>query len=525
MADQGGDNAGGNNGNGNNNGNRNSQRTTPFKMPWAWDNNAPKFETESADDLMKFVDHANQIFALAGITTDVDRKKRLTDYLSVSKKELWRAMKSYTDGSTYDKFVEDIYKIYPEVKSTKVGSLEALDRLCRQYKGIRVYDEGLLKRFSLEYGTLVKKLLAGKAIITNAEACRRYLETLDSSFSTTLNMTISSQNILKRQMASNNPALVPLVAIADGRKEDPIEIANLIDMAEAMAEGQQGSEALTHGVGSTSHLRDFSVMKKERSEELEDIAGSVAYLKDVVMLMQKDSQSVQSEMMKTLQQVLRNPPPVRERDEPPHKEQSKPSSMPSRPSQDDYYTMTRDRTDNSQECYYCDGTGHYARGCPVKEEHIMKGWISVESGKLKLGDGNWIPKGDGPRKDRVEAYWRNKSVSQNWYSREEIPAPGERPIDVLETAMDEIRTLKVKLAQAKEVNTYQRVEQNPVHPTFTASVAQNVQPQTQPPVNDLANALQALLLRGLTASNGDNMADQFAYTRANAKQGGSNSNF
>ncbi|KAJ7038761.1 hypothetical protein C8F04DRAFT_1179433 [Mycena alexandri] len=361
------------------------------------DNNPPKFETESADDLMKFVDHANQIFALAGITTDGDRKKRLTDYLSVSKKELWRAMKSYTDGSTYDKFVEDIYKIYPEVKSTKVGSLEALDRLCRQYKGIQVYDEGLLKRFSLEYGTLVKKLLAGKAIITNAEACRRYLETLDSSFSTKLNMTISSQNILKRQMASNNPALVPLVAIADGRKEDTIEIANLIDMAEAMAEGQQGSEALTHGVGSTSHLRDFSVMKKERSEELEDIAGSVAYLKDVVMLMQKDNQSVQSEMMKTLQQALRNPPPVRERDEPPYKEQSKPSSMPSRPSQDDYYMMTRDQMDNSQECYYCDGTGHYARGCPVKEKHIMKGWILVESGKLKLGDGNWIPKGDGPR--------------------------------------------------------------------------------------------------------------------------------
>jgi hypothetical protein len=39
---------------------------------------------------MKFVDHVNQILDLAGVTDDAKKKRRITDYLSIKKKEIWR---------------------------------------------------------------------------------------------------------------------------------------------------------------------------------------------------------------------------------------------------------------------------------------------------------------------------------------------------------------------------------------------------------------------------------------------------
>ncbi|KAF8214603.1 hypothetical protein K438DRAFT_1520413, partial [Mycena galopus ATCC 62051] len=132
-------------------------------MPFPWDRNAPSFESEEADDLMTFVDHVDQILELAGITDDAERKKRLVSYLSVKKNDIWKGLPSYEDG-TYEKFLSDVYKIYPEVKSTRVGSIDALNKLCKKYRYIAITDEGILKRFGAEFQSMVKKLLAGKAI-------------------------------------------------------------------------------------------------------------------------------------------------------------------------------------------------------------------------------------------------------------------------------------------------------------------------------------------------------------------------
>lgn len=177
----------------NNNGNNGGQRAPAFRVPFAWDKNAPSFDTEDADDLMTFVDHIGQIFGLANVTNDQEKKRRLTDYLSVKKKEIWRSLASYKRG-TYERFLEDVYKIYPEVKSSKIGSLDALVKLCKSYKGIEMTEEGTLKRFGAEFYSLVKKLMKGKAAITtNSEACRRYLDTLETSFAAALRMMVSSK--------------------------------------------------------------------------------------------------------------------------------------------------------------------------------------------------------------------------------------------------------------------------------------------------------------------------------------------
>jgi hypothetical protein len=48
-----------------------------FRIPYAWNENAPKFTTDSQEDLMLFVEQVEQIFRLANMTGDKEKKKYL----------------------------------------------------------------------------------------------------------------------------------------------------------------------------------------------------------------------------------------------------------------------------------------------------------------------------------------------------------------------------------------------------------------------------------------------------------------
>ena len=210
--------------------------TAAFRVPRAWDSNAPKFTSEDPDDLVDFVDQVGEIIRLAGIETDADKKRLLTSYLPVRKRKLWRDHDNYANLS-YDDFLKEVYKRYPELKEDEVGTVDDLDKLCRRHQGIRLQDEGKLKRFGTEFSALYKKLSKQPAVILNKEACSKYLETLDSSFASLLRSSISSRNLLKADIdraAGVQPPVAGANAV-DYRKEDPILLKDLLEMAEQLS--------------------------------------------------------------------------------------------------------------------------------------------------------------------------------------------------------------------------------------------------------------------------------------------------
>ncbi len=549
----------------NNNGNNagGHRNGSSFKVPFAWDKNAPSFDSEDADDLMTFVDHIGQIFGLAGVTDDQEKKRRLTDYLSVKRKEIWRSLSSYKRG-TYDRFLEDVYKIYPEVKSSKIGSLNALVKLCKTYKGIEMTDEGILKRFGVEFYALVKKLMKGKAAITtNSEACRRYLETLEPSFAAALKLMVSNQNILKKQMrglipvpgvdvpdqaagaedaadddaaagndADNEDPAVPEdsdgdeseveflgAPVEERRKEDPIDIKELIKLANQMAEGQQEGTISSISYMAPRGGRDLNSVKIERTEEkIEELGSDIAQLKDAFVLIRNETKSAQDNIMKTLQQALKGPPP--HRDTAPHRDIVQAGSASNSYGQDRQFgNPGSSNTRGDTNCFYCGGTEHYSRECTVKQEHINKGWLTVEDGKHKLGDGNYIPREEGrTQAQRVEKYWNKKVVSQNWY------AQGNQSSDDLESAMDEIRSLKVRLAQTKNILP-QRSQEPQIANTYLANSVAPPVVTPQAGSQDAMQLLNTLLLRGLQASGDNAPVGTYAVTRAGHKQADSDPNF
>ena len=104
-------------------------KVVSFKVPRSWEANGPKFTTEDPDDLLDFIDQVGEIIELADIKDDGEKKKLLTSYLPVKKRTLWRNMENYATLS-YDEFLKQVYKSYPELKEETVGTIEDLDKLC-----------------------------------------------------------------------------------------------------------------------------------------------------------------------------------------------------------------------------------------------------------------------------------------------------------------------------------------------------------------------------------------------------------
>jgi hypothetical protein len=170
------------------------------------------------------------------------------------------------------------------------------------------------------------------------------------------------------------------------------------------------------------------------------------------------------------------------------------------------------------DCYYCKESGHFSRECPHKIEHINKGWLAFTDSKHKLGDGNYIPMGDGIQKQRVDTYWKNKAISQNrvgaLYDFEAYKEAG-RPMDFHEMAMDKIRTLKVQLAKARQVDVQNSVPQV-VQPTCMAQT----QPTAVLPLNfDFGQAFQSWMIKSMSLGELPVTQDQFAMTRTGLKTG------
>ena len=419
-------------------------KAAAFKIPRYWDTSSPKFVTEDADDLLDFIDQVGEIIELAGIKDDNEKKSLLTGYLPVRKRNLWRNIENYAT-LTFEEFLKEMNKAYPELKKEKEGTMEEMVKLCRANRGIRIQDEGKLKRFGMEFSALYK-LSQTPAILLNKEACLKYLDALDTSFADQLRTSVSQRNLLKADInkAAGVQPTAPPAGSVDHRKEDPILLKDLIDMAEQLA--ATGIAGTTwEGYDDRYKSSILPAIKIERRDEkLEGLSEEVAGIRDSIMVIQKEVQSSQAQLLKAFQMHVKDPPPHREasiRDAPPHKEVNQLQDQTNRSAPPPRGNF---RTNN---CFYCDGQDHIARDCVLKISHINKGWLIIEDGIQKLGDGNLIPRGRGPTGVRVEEYYLKRPANQNWQSTEVLYNGESQDTRDMDSMWDEMRTLRVRLNQ------------------------------------------------------------------------------
>ncbi|KAJ7609938.1 hypothetical protein FB45DRAFT_728145, partial [Roridomyces roridus] len=144
----------------------------------------PTFDESDPASIEDYLEQCRTINDRGGITSETDKKKTYVKYLNTTgARDAWMGLASYTDSQKKaSDFEREILSYFPEVSKRKEGTVAALNRLCKINKGIRMEQEGDLKRFGLSFKGLYAKLSQEPPVITNKEACDKYVGVLNGSF-------------------------------------------------------------------------------------------------------------------------------------------------------------------------------------------------------------------------------------------------------------------------------------------------------------------------------------------------------
>lgn len=519
-------------------GNTGSTGRSNFKIPDTWDKAKPTFDESAPETIEDYLGECQTVIDRGGITDEQEKKKTYVKYLkNTSTRDAWMALESYTDNTkTAEDFTKEILGYFPEVIKRKEGTIAALNRLCKENKGISMEEEGALRRFGLNFKSLYSKLTTNPPVITNKEACDKYIAALNGSFRGAIRKSLATTHIVEEKLKAYNPGQqgANQPAVRKARKEDPVTLQELIEMAETMASSTRASESDDDSDKEPSKRVKFEYVKEEpMSEKVGDLENTISGLKDTVSLLQKENQLSQSkldEIVRAFQQAKAAPPPRPPSPYPENRYNG--GSNQQYANRENSYRGNYNQAGNqngaksagSGDCRYCGGSGHWSRECLVKEDHIKKGLVSVlEGGQHRLGDGNWIPSGEGFQSERVENYWKKKnakSVNFHGISSDYQSQNRNRSDDYMnnypEEAIDEIRSLKFQLANSREnrdpprneVAGYMasRVQAQPISPevAFTNQFLQNA----------VGNAVTGILNQAFSNHANPQTQEQFLNTRS-----------
>ncbi|KAJ7857459.1 hypothetical protein B0H14DRAFT_3447910 [Mycena olivaceomarginata] len=266
---------------------RSDTPTGLFHIPRPWEKYAPALNTNSVDDLVDFLEQVDTIIELGNVGKDQDRKALLTSYLPVSMRSLWRGLETYDAAHLYADFRKEILHSYPEIGARESGSLAGLEGHCAEFDGVGKNEEGRLRWFGIRFCSLVQKLQRPPVLVTNRDACTKYLRTLDSVFAHRVCRAVEEREIARVMLKQVGVALKVEEGHAQ-RKEDLILLRELVGIAEAIA---RTDVSYLHGDGANKVLGDIPAPEPHhapRNNSLEVFTqvsdGAVAVAKEVMDL-------------------------------------------------------------------------------------------------------------------------------------------------------------------------------------------------------------------------------------------------
>ncbi|KAJ7044362.1 hypothetical protein C8F04DRAFT_1250312 [Mycena alexandri] len=349
-----------------------------------------------------------QCYRDGGLVDDDDKKARVLGYVETDVRDQWESLDSFV-GGTYESWIKEIEALFPELEDWDKGSIEKLNRLCKQNQNISTSDLGQLRRFSKAFMVEATKLLADPAAISNGRLVTIFEGCLDQDFAALVKVMRNHVTIMGiANPAYAIPAGVPGTAGASTgvkRRTDKPPIQEVIRVAESIAaasgvdEDSDKDDFVNTGSVSKTAAAEVKGMKKELSSTMDTFAEEMAKLKDAMVVQEKRMKEslnhVETTLKHTFSQAVRGPPP--HQDLPPVNPRANPNPGPL-------------RSDKDAGCHYCWETDHRIAECDYKNEHIDMAYLSFDSGYLRLGNGAYIPRApmDKSRKVRVDEYYASQ---------------------------------------------------------------------------------------------------------------------
>jgi hypothetical protein len=401
-----------------------------FKIPAAWDQNRPKFDGETINSLRIFIRNCETVFTSGGITDEQEKKNKLLEYLDhVDIREQWQKLPKFPAPHLFTLWKEEILTLYPEIEDMNQGSLQKLTVICDSNRPISRSELGKLRRFAVAFTNEAEKLLKGTALIVNMTLVDWILSVLEVTFATELENAMNQAAIV----TVTHPPAAPVAGqaptglqLAD-RRGDRLPYKQVLQIADLIADNWVGRNAKSL-LGSNSRLNstigiavpavsmDSIKVKAEIADRMDSFAGELARMKDTAELHEKrigeSIRRVETSIESSLRQLNQSL-----REKPPHMDQSGP---PSGRRNDDHQGQNSGSNNNSAgnrergPCYFCNGP-HLINECVTKDEFIDFGWITVENGLVKLGNGNWIPRYPDhiSRMQKVEDHYRKQGITRD----------------------------------------------------------------------------------------------------------------
>jgi hypothetical protein len=418
---------------------------TTFKQPAPWDKNSPSFDGKTASSLKRFIRHCTTIVKSAGITDVAEQKTTLLDYIFDDfVRQQFEKLSSYTTGS-FEKWCEDIERLYPEIEDMGAGSLEVLAKICTDArKGLTQTNLGAVRRFSVSFTNEAEKLLRPPATVTNKMLVGMILNTLERTFANNVEM------MMNHKLIADNTVVAPPVQVTAGttpaqaatttgagpvtvgipRRGDRLDYKMVLDIAEKIADSWSGREnsALFSGMNdliigdeqTQSSVIQENVLigiQKEVNEKLEIFSGELASFKDSAVVQEKKLNDSLDKMENSLKESIRSTLVQFTRGPPPHLD------VPGSSHQGQERTYERN-TGNQRQflCYFCLGQ-HLIRDCPVKTEYINLGWLKVENSRMYYGDGSgMVPRYPEwkSRKEHIDDHYAAKGITKDQARRQGV---------------------------------------------------------------------------------------------------------
>lgn len=383
-----------------------NQNQPKMAMPSNTSRDAPKFDPEKPEELIRFFRLVEDLFTKNGITDFVDKKDYLGRYTDSQTEREWSAMDAYDNGP-WETYKEEILRSYPEATDLQAGSMKALKRICSEYKRLGIHHLVELKAFRRKFKAECKRLTTigaagGDLILSNREQVAMVLGCLDDTFrNTVLNRLVS----------------LPVVAGATARRsEDPYKIADVWDTAESIAAGPSGIMSTDVNTSQLAPRAPTLAVKAEMEELKSSIEASVAGMKDSFTVSNKSLMETLGRMNQNIEnntQVVQTA--LQNNSQRANNNYSSNNYGGGQPAAKPAYAPAPPRDD---KCFYCQQRGHIMTMCPKRDAHLAEKKTILHEGQIRMFDGSWLPGGpkEIPLADRVEAAYAKKNPKSSNYA-------------------------------------------------------------------------------------------------------------
>jgi hypothetical protein len=412
----------------------------PMISPTAKD--APKFKRSEPEELSRFIDIMESLWANAGIENEDEKKHSLGKYADKKTEDQWKAFETYGAGHTWEEFKEELLDNYPEAAESERGTPRRLKELCKKEKGIRMGDLSTLHAFRREFVSEAKKLGKEPAVMSNRELVEMFIGTLSQPFAAAVIQYLGNQPENKKGKQSSGGT--------SRRPEDRYDLEEVYKAASQVSENSQGMFSLMNSFGmeieDKKTVNQFQLQPAAEStrvvQKLESLENIQAEEKDKLDIANKKMDSRFNDlenMMKTVISHIQNGGKKEQVPEVPQYDPSSGIRLGQAGTIPRWAPNGRSNSNMFGKCFYCGGKEHYVPECEELKKDLRIGRVKINGDKkFRMPDGSWIPNepNGAPIKEKIEReLMRKENQFYCGYEEEEdmIPRYPEQYVNIAES--------------------------------------------------------------------------------------------